>query len=122
NELRDGRAYVTLLQSLSQVRQLHNGVSDFYQSIINGQTTQEPALSQLTHVMEGRLAFTMQQLQVAYSGNSNRISNRGPVFSFLGVEEAAIAQRARARDDEPMVLDLRARNTARFDTVESGEG
>ncbi|WP_110241352.1 ATP-binding protein [Nocardioides gilvus] len=120
SELRDGRAYVTLLQSLSQVRQLHNGVSDFYQSIINGQTTQEPALAQLTHVMEGRLAFTMQQLQIAYSGN--RITNSPQVFSFLGVEEAAIAQLARARDDEPMVLDLRARNSSRFDTVESGRG
>lgn len=120
DQLRDGRAYVTLLQSLSQVRQLHNGVSDFYQSIINGQTAPEPVLQQVSFVMEGRLAFTMQQLQVAYSGN--RITNTSEVFSALGVEDAAIAQLARARNDAPTVLDLRSLNASRFDTVEKGEG
>ncbi|GGD26305.1 ATP-binding protein [Nocardioides daphniae] len=120
DQLRDGRAYVTLLQSLSQVRQLHNGVSDFYQSIVNGQNAPEPVLQQIGYVMEGRLAFTMQQLQVAYQGN--RITNSSDVFSALGVEDAAISQLARARNDAPDVLDLRSLNASRFDTVEKGTG
>ncbi|MBE7324350.1 hypothetical protein IEQ44_06765 [Nocardioides sp. Y6] len=120
DQLRDGRAYETLLQSRSQVAQLHNGVSDFYQSILNGQNSPEPVLQQISYVMEGRLAFTMQQLEVAYSGN--RITNTAQVFSELGVEDAAIAQLARARDDAPSVLDLRSLNAARFTTVEAGEG
>ena len=87
-QLRSNDGYVSVGQSVSQVRQLHQGITQLIADIVNEQAEPEPKLPLLTQTLDGRLALAMQQFQVAYDKGST--ANPVDVSAEIGVEGAAI--------------------------------
>src|SRR3954465_1412850 len=63
-QLRDGKAYVSAGQAVSQVRQLQRGVTELIDSIVVEQIKPEPKLGALQQALDGRVSLAMQQYMV----------------------------------------------------------
>ncbi|MFC6285082.1 ATP-binding protein [Nocardioides sp. GCM10027113] len=119
DQLRDGRAYVSVGQSVSQVRQLHRGVSQLLASIVDAQIEPEPRLRTLAHVLDGRLSLAMQQVMVAEAGDRRSVS--AELAAEVGVEAAAIERLGVDLGTvDPTVLGLRQQNALHFATARDG--
>lgn len=119
DQLRDGRAYVSLGQSVSQVRQLHRGVSGLVATVVDAQLEPAPELRTLGHALDGRLSLSMQQLLVAY-GDGDGV-NPVELAAEVGVEAAAVERLGVALGaTDPTVLALKQQNALHFGTVRDG--
>ncbi len=119
SQLRNGEAYVSAGQSVSQVRQLHQGITQLISQIVSEQTEPEPLLLVLVQALDGRLSLSMQQFQVAYGNGSD--ANPVDLAAELGVEAAAIDRLgASLGSDDPQVIGLNQANAQRFGVVRAG--
>ncbi|GAA4719730.1 sensor histidine kinase [Nocardioides conyzicola] len=118
-QLRNGEAYLSVGQSVSQVRQLHRGITQLVDQIINEQAAPEPLLPVVVQAIDGRLSLAMQQFQVAYEGGN--LLSQSDLAAELGVESSAIDRLgASLGSTEPLVMQLTSGNAQRFDTVRTG--
>lgn len=119
-QLRSGEAYVSVGQSVSQVRQLHRGITQLITEIVNEQATPEPLLPVLSQALDGRLSLAMQQFQVAYDGGT--LVSQADLAAELGVEASAIDRLgASLGSTEPLTMELTSGNAQRFGTVRTGD-
>ena len=63
-QLRDGSAYLSAGQAVSQVRQLQRGVTSLIDLIVAEQLEPEPKLPALQQALDGRVSLAMQQYMV----------------------------------------------------------
>src|SRR6478609_3795314 len=118
-QLRDGTAYLSVGQSVSQVRQLHAGVTQLITDIVNEQLQPEPLLLVLGQALDGRLSLAMQQFQVAYDSGAD--ANPIDLASELGVEAAAIDRLGAALGTtQAQVSEMTQGNAQRFGEVSAG--
>lgn len=118
-QLRDGTAYLSVGQSVSQVRQLHAGVTELITQIMNEQAEPEPRLLVLQQVLDGRLSLSMQQFQVAYDNGAD--ASQVDLASELGVEAAAIDRLGAALGTtQEQVSALTQGNAQRYGEVVNG--
>ncbi len=118
-QLRTNEGYLSVGQSVSQVRQLHQGITELVTQIVNEQAQPEPKLPVLVQTLDGRLALSMQQFQVAYDKGTTAI----PVdlAAEVGVEGAAIDRLGTSLGlDDDRVMALTQGNSQRFGEVHSG--
>src|SRR3954451_22935754 len=87
-QLRDGSAYLSAGQAVSQVRQLQRGVTELIDSIVAEQIEPEPKLAALQQALDGRVSLAMQQYMVNTS-NPKDIS-QVDLAAELGVEQVII--------------------------------
>jgi HAMP domain-containing protein len=119
-QLRNGEGYVSVGQSVSQVRQLHRGITQLVTEIVNEQATPEPMLPVVVQALDGRLSLAMQQFQVAYDGGT--LVSQADLAAELGVESSAIDRLgASLGSTEPLVMELTSGNAQRFGTVRAGD-
>jgi signal transduction histidine kinase len=118
-QLRTNEGYLSVGQSVSQVRQLHQGITQLISEIVNEQAQPEPKLPLLTQTLDGRLALAMQQFQVAYAQGST--ANPVDVSAEIGVEGAAIDRLGASLGlDDERVMTLNQGNAQRFGEIRAG--
>ena len=119
-QLRDGKAYVSVGQATSQLRQLQRGVTELIDAIVIEQIEPEPKLAVLQQALDGRVSLAMQQFQVANQTASE--INSVDLAAELGVEQVIIDRLGSylGTDDE-YVLALNQQNAAHFGVIRSGE-
>ncbi|MFC6043849.1 HAMP domain-containing sensor histidine kinase [Nocardioides hankookensis] len=118
-QLRNGEAYVSVGQSVSQVRQLHRGITQLLTQIVNEQAQPEPLLPVVLNAIDGRLSLSMQQFQVAYDGSS--LVSQTDLAAEVGTEASAIDRLGSALGaTQPEVSALTSLNSQRFASVRSG--
>lgn len=118
-QLRTNEGYLSVGQSVSQVRQLHQGITQLISEIVNEQAQPEPKLPLLTQTLDGRLALAMQQFQVAYAKGST--ANPVDVSAEIGVEGAAIDRLGASLGlDDERVMALNQGNAQRFGEIRAG--
>lgn len=119
-QLRDGGAYVSAGQAVSQVRQLQRGVTQLIDAIVNEQQSPEPKLAALQQALDGRVSLAMQQYQVNI-GDPKQI-NDVDLAAELGVEQVIIDRLGSylGTDDE-FVLALNQQNAAHFGVIRNGQ-
>src|SRR6478752_2762480 len=118
-QLRTNEGYLSVGQSVSQVRQLHEGITQLVTQIVNEQAQPEPKLPVLVQALDGRLALSMQQFQVAYDKGS--ASNPVDLSAEVGVEGAAIDRLGTSLGlDDDRVMTLNQGNSQRFGEVRAG--
>ncbi|MGH3362378.1 MAG: ATP-binding protein, partial [Nocardioides sp.] len=117
--LRDGDAYISIAQSVTQVRQLHREVTELITVVVEEQIESDPRLRVLEEALDGRLSLAMQQIQVAYADGEN--ANPVELAAEVGVEAAAIERLGvTLGSTQPLVLSLRQQNAQHFGTVRAG--
>jgi hypothetical protein len=118
-QLRSNDGYLSVGQSVSQVRQLHQGITQLITQIVNEQAQPEPKLPLLTQALDGRLALAMQQFQVAYAKGAT--ANPVDLSAEIGVEGAAIDRLGTALGlDDDRVMALNQSNAQRFGEIRAG--
>ena len=118
-QLRDGKAYVSVGASVSQVRQLQRGIVELINAIVAEQIEPEPRLQMLQQAIDGRVSLAMQQFQVAT--NDGKDINPVNLAAELGVEAATIDRlAAQLGSTNELVLALSQQNAARFGIVQGG--
>ncbi len=118
-QLRDGKAYVSVGASSSQVRQLQRGIAELIDAIVAEQIEPEPRLQMLQQTIDGRVSLAMQQFQVATNGGKD--VNAVNLAAELGVEAATIDRlAAQLGSTDEKVLALSQQNAARFGIVQGG--
>jgi len=118
-QLRTSDGYLSVGQSVSQVRQLHQGITQLITQIVNEQAQPEPKLPLLTQALDGRLALAMQQFQVAYAKGSS--TNPVDLSAEIGVEGAAIDRLGASLGiDDDRVMMLNQGNAQRFGAIRAG--
>ena len=118
-QLRDGRAYVSAGQAVSQVRQLQRGVTQLLDSIVAEQLEPEAKLAALQQAMDGRVSLAMQQYMVNVADPKS--INLVDLSAELGVEQVIIDRLGSIiGTDDPEVLKLNQQNAAHFGEVRGG--
>jgi signal transduction histidine kinase len=118
-QLRDGHAYISVGQAVSQMRQLQRGVTELIDSIIAEQIEPEPKLAALQQALDGRVSLAMQQFQVANQGGKD--VNLVDLAAELGVEQVIIDRLGSyLGTDDKQVLALNQQNAAHFGVVRAG--
>ena len=87
-QLRDGKAYVSAGQAVSQVRQLQRGVTELIDSIVAEQIKPEAKLGALQQALDGRVSLAMQQYMVNVPKTAD--INGVDLAAELGVEQVII--------------------------------
>ncbi|MGI8900698.1 MAG: hypothetical protein ACR2HA_07170, partial [Nocardioides sp.] len=115
-QLRTGMGYVSIGQSVAQVRLLHRGVTQLINTIVAEQIEPEPRLQVLSQTLDGRVSLAMQQLAVAYG--SGDLARPRQLAAEIGIESSAIERLGVARGaTDPLVLSLRQQNALHFGTI-----
>ena len=115
-QLRTGMGYVSIGQSVSQVRQLHRGVTALINTIVAEQIEPEPRLQILAQTLDGRISLAMQQLAVAYG--TGDLARPRQLAAEIGIESSAIERLGVALGaTDPTVLALRQQNALHFGTI-----
>ncbi len=118
-QLRDGRAYVSAGQAVSQVRQLQRGVTQLIDSIVAEQVQPEAKLAALQQALDGRVSLAMQQYMVNVSKASD--INLVDLSAELGVEQVIIDRLGSILGTtDPQVQLLNQQNAAHFGLVRGG--
>ena len=118
-QLRDGRAYVSAGQTISQVRQLQRGVTELIDSIVAEQIEPEPMLAALQQALDGRVSLAMQQYMVNV-GDPKSI-NLVDLSAELGVEQVIIDRLGSYLGiDDKQVQELNQQNAAHFGVIRGG--
>ena len=118
-QLRDGRAYVSAGQAVSQVRQLQRGVTELLDAIIAEQLEPEAKLPALQQALDGRVSLAMQQYMVNVA-NPDDI-NVVDLSAEVGVEQVIIDRLGSiVGTNDPDVQRLNQQNAARFGVIRSG--
>ncbi|HCB04192.1 MAG TPA: hypothetical protein DEQ43_08095, partial [Nocardioides bacterium] len=118
-QLRDGKAYISAGQAVSQVRQLQRGVTDLIDSIVAEQIKPEAKLAALQQALDGRVSLAMQQYMVNVP-KTNDI-NGVDLAAELGVEQVIIDRLGTyLGTDDPQVVELNQQNAAHFGVVRGG--
>src|SRR4051812_38482370 len=86
-QLRNGDAYVSAGQAVSQIRQLQRGVTELVDSIVAEQIEPEPKLAALQLALDGRVSLAMQQYMV---NADPKLINMVDLSAELGVEQVII--------------------------------
>ena len=118
-QLRDGPAYVSAGQAVSQVRQLQRGVTALIDAIIAEQLEPEPKLPALQQALDGRVSLAMQQYMVNVA--DPKAINPVDLSAELGVEQVIIDRLgAIIGTTDPQVQTLNQQNAAHFGVVRGG--
>jgi hypothetical protein len=118
-QLRDGKAYVSAGQAVSQVRQLQRGVTELIDSIVAEQIKPEAKLGALQQALDGRVSLAMQQYMVNVPKTVE--VNGVDLAAELGVEQVIIDRLGSyLGTDEPKVIELNQQNAAHFGVIRSG--
>ena len=118
-QLRDGRAYVSAGQAVSQVRQLQRGVTQLLDSIVAEQLEPEAKLAALQQAMDGRVSLAMQQYMVNVADPKS--INLVDLSAELGVEQVIIDRLGSIIGTEDAeVQKLNQQNAAHFGEVRGG--
>jgi signal transduction histidine kinase len=118
-QLRDGRAYLSAGQAVSQVRQLQRGVTSLIDLIISEQLEPEAKLPALQQALDGRVSLAMQQYMVNVSDPKS--INTVDLSAELGVEQVIIDRLGSIiGTDDPQVQLLNQQNAAHFGVVRGG--
>jgi signal transduction histidine kinase len=120
-QLREGKAYISAGQAVSQVRQLQRGVTELIDSIVVEQIEPEPKLGALQQALDGRVSLAMQQYMVNVSDPKTMI-NAVDLAAELGVEQVIIDRLGSyLGTDDPLVLELNQQNAAHFGVIRGGD-
>ena len=115
-QLRTDMGYLSIGQSVSQVRQLHRGVTALINTIVAEQIEPEPRLQILSQTLDGRISLAMQQLAVAYG--TGDLARPRQLAAEIGIESSAIERLGVALGaTDPTVLALRQQNALHFGTI-----
>ena len=118
-QLRDGRAYISAGQAVSQVRQLQRGVTKLLDSIVAEQLEPEAKLAALQQAMDGRVSLAMQQYMVNVSDPKS--INLVDLSAELGVEQVIVDRLGSIiGTTDPQVQLLNQQNAAHFGEVRGG--
>ncbi len=118
-QLRDGRAYVSAGQAVSQVRQLQRGVTKLLDSIVAEQLEPEAKLAALQQAMDGRVSLAMQQYMVNVADPKS--INLVDLSAELGVEQVIVDRLGSIiGTTDPQVQLLNQQNAAHFGVVRAG--
>jgi signal transduction histidine kinase len=118
-QLRNGRAYVSAGQAVSQVRQLQRGVTQLVDSIVAEQVQPEAKLAALQQALDGRVSLAMQQYMVNVSKASD--INLVDLSAELGVEQVIIDRLGSIiGTTDTQVQLLNQQNAAHFGVVRGG--
>ncbi len=119
-QLRDGKAYISTSQAVSQIRQLQRGVTQLIDTIVAEQIEPEPKLAALQQALDGRVSLAMQQYQVNIA-DPNTI-NFVDLAAELGVEQVIIDRLGSyLGTDDKFVLALNQQNAAHFGVVRNSQ-
>ena len=120
SQLRDGKAYLSVGQAVSQVRQLQRGVTQLIDSIVAEQIEPEPKLAALQQALDGRVSLAMQQYQVTVADKKS--INQVDLAAELGVEQVIIDRLGSyLGSDDEFVLALHQQNAAHFGVIRSNQ-
>src|SRR3954471_24753726 len=86
-QLRDGRAYISSGQAVSQVRQLQRSITELIDAIVAAQLQPEPQLAALQQALDGRVSLAMQLFMV---NADPKTVNAVDLSAELGVEQVII--------------------------------
>jgi len=115
-QLRTEMGYVSIGQSVAQVRLLHRGVIKLIDTIVAEQIEPEPRLQILSQTLDGRVSLAMQQLAVAYG--TGDLARPRQLAAEIGIESAAIERLGVALGaTDPLVLSLRQQNALHLGTI-----
>lgn len=117
--LQEEAGYADVTALLAQLRQLYAGVQEYVDLVVSDQLVPEPHLPQLAFAVGGRLAFTVQMVQVDRLGGDE--NDAYDVYGDIGMEQAALEQLFRIRGAEDIVLGLLQQNQARKEQAMAGE-
>jgi signal transduction histidine kinase len=118
-QLRDGDAYLSAGQAVSQVRQLQRGVTSLIDLIIAEQLEPEAKLPALQQALDGRVSLAMQQYMVNVSDPKS--INTVDLSAELGVEQIIIDRLGSiVGTTDPQVQKLNQQNAAHFGVVRGG--
>ena len=118
-QLRDGAAYLSAGQAVSQVRQLQRGVTSLIDLIIAEQLEPEAKLPALQQALDGRVSLAMQQYMVNVSDPKS--INLVDLSAELGVEQIIIDRLGSIiGTTDPQVQTLNQQNAAHFGVVRGG--
>ncbi|WP_110183323.1 sensor histidine kinase [Nocardioides solisilvae] len=116
--LQDESGYAETAPLLGQLRMLYAGIQEFADLVVSDQLVPEPHLPQLAFAIGGRLAFTVQQIQV--DRTTGDVHDAYDVYGDLGMEQAALDQLLRIRGAEEIVLGLSQASETRRAQVVAG--
>ena len=118
-QLRDGSAYLSAGQAVSQLRQLQRGVTSLIDLIIAEQLEPEAKLPALQQALDGRVSLAMQQYMVNVPDPKS--INTVDLSAELGVEQVIIDRLgAIIGTTEEQVQKLNQQNAAHFGVVRGG--
>ena len=118
-QLRDGSAYLSAGQAVSQVRQLQRGVTSLVDLIIAEQLEPEAKLPALQQALDGRVSLAMQQYMVNVPDPKS--INTVDLSAELGVEQVIIDRLgAIIGTTQEQVQKLNQQNAAHFGVVRGG--
>ena len=118
-QLRDGSAYLSAGQTVSQVRQLQRGVTQLIDSIVAAQIDPEPKLAALQQALDGRVSLAMQIFMT--NAADPKTSTRSTCRPRLGVEQVIIDRLGSyLGTDQAEIQKLNQQNAAHFGVVRSG--
>src|SRR4051812_35121605 len=114
-QLRDGSAFLSSGQAVSQVRQLQRGVTGVIDSIVAAQIDPEPKLAALQQALDGRVSLAMQIFMTnADAKNINSVD----LAAELGVEQVIIDRLGSFLGiSEPEVQKFNQQNAAHFGVI-----
>jgi signal transduction histidine kinase len=119
-QLRDGKAYVSSGQAVSQVRQLQRGVTELVDAIVVEQIDPEPKLAALQQALDGRVSLAMQQYMVNVADPKQ--INLVDLSAELGVEQIIIDRLGSfLGTDQLDVQKLNQQNASHFGVVRNGD-
>src|SRR4051794_2292450 len=120
SQLRDGSAFLSAGQTVSQVRQLQRGVTQLIDSIVAAQINPEPKLAALQQALDGRVSLAMQ-IFMTNAADAKTI-NQVDLAAELGVEQVIIDRLGSyLGTDQAEIQKLNQQNAAHFGVVRSGE-
>lgn len=117
--LQEEAGYADVTALLAQLRMLYAGVQEYVDLVVSDQLVPEPHLPQLAFAVGGRLAFTVQMIQVDRLGGDQ--NDAFDVYGDIGMEQAALEQLFRIRGAEDIVLGLLQSNQARKEQAMAGQ-
>ena len=118
-QLRDGRAYISAGQAVSQVRQLQRGITELIDAIVAEQIEPEAKLAALQQALDGRVSLAMQQYMVNVADPKS--INLVDLSAELGVEQVIIDRLGSiVGTTDPQVQQLNQQNAAHFGVIRGG--
>jgi len=118
-QLRNGDAYLSTGQAVSQVRQLQRGVTELIDSIVAEQIDPEPKLAALQQALDGRVSLAMQQYQVNIP--NTKTVNIVDLSAEMGVEQVIIDRLGSyLGTDDKEVQALNQQNAEHFGEIRGG--